>query len=183
MWSRAWKRLTAVGREAARVALASLRSSPRSAARAMPYAAATPIEGAPRTASVRIASATSAELSSRSSTTSPGSSRWSRTMTAPSSKRTISSGRRPGVGLRSVVPCTTVPRRSRALPGGSCDRSSPLPGAEGGGAWGNHGFPHACPLVPAREVARLLLRELVDAMPIVSSFSRAISSSISCGTT
>ena len=35
------------------------RSSPRSAASAMPYAAATPIAGAPRTASTRIASASS----------------------------------------------------------------------------------------------------------------------------
>ena len=90
--SSAQRRLTAVGLEAASVSKASSTSSPRSAASAMPYAAATPIAGAPRTASTWMASAKAAEVGQRSSTSSSGNRRWSRRTTASASRRTIRSG-------------------------------------------------------------------------------------------
>jgi hypothetical protein len=81
MRSSAANRLTAVGRVAAR----SRRATPNRSAggvgaplrieNAAPYAAATPIAGAPRTAMSRIASAISGARSSRSQTSSPGSRR------------------------------------------------------------------------------------------------------------
>ena len=80
MRSIAQKRLTAVGRVAAKSAasrsIAGASGSPAAAAwrapRAIPKAAVTPIAGAPRTAIVRIASATSSGRLSRSSTVSAG---------------------------------------------------------------------------------------------------------------
>jgi hypothetical protein len=51
----------------------------------MPYAAATPIAGAPRTTISRIASATAAASPQRRYTSSAGSRRWSSRITAPSS--------------------------------------------------------------------------------------------------
>ena len=60
---------------------------PVDSASAMPYAAASPIAGAPRTASVRMHSATCAGVSHRIHVSSPGSRRWSSTSRAPSSQR------------------------------------------------------------------------------------------------
>src|SRR3954453_4111828 len=112
--SSAHPRLTAVGRDERSTRSASSRSSPRSAASASPYPAATPIAGAPRTASVRIASATSAGVRQTSSTSSSGSRRWSRRTTASSSSRTICSG---ASSAMSGVRPRTRPKRtgSRAL--------------------------------------------------------------------
>ena len=85
--SSAQKRLTAVGRVAARPWLARLQvaeevlrpRSPRLArpARTTPNAAVTPMAGAPRTASERIASATSSHVRHSRYVSSPGSRRWS----------------------------------------------------------------------------------------------------------
>ena len=52
-----------------------------------------PIAGAPRTTMPRIASATSCQVTSRTSTTAAGSRVWSSSTTAPSSKRAIPWGR------------------------------------------------------------------------------------------
>ena len=101
--SSAQRRLTAVGRDAASARRRASRSSPRSAASASPYAAATPIAGAPRTASVRIASATSAADSQRSSTSSSGRRRWSRTTTASCSRRTMRRARAPACEGETVA--------------------------------------------------------------------------------
>src|SRR6478672_1136111 len=90
--SSAHARLTAVGRDSRRTRSAASRSSPFDAASAMPYAAATPIAGAPRTTIVRIASATSAADRHSTSTSSSGSRRWSRSTTASPSSRRIRSG-------------------------------------------------------------------------------------------
>ena len=76
--SRAQPRLTAVGRDARRTAMASSRSSPARAAITTPQAAATPIAGAPRTAIVAIASATSRQWRRGRMATSWGNRRWSR---------------------------------------------------------------------------------------------------------
>src|SRR3989442_95715 len=82
--SSAQKRLTAVGRVAARPLIAASRSPKRAsnvvarlwrAASATPKAAATPIAGAPRTTSVRIASATSSHRPYPRSSSSAGRSR------------------------------------------------------------------------------------------------------------
>src|SRR5207302_42707 len=84
--SSAQKRLTAVGRVAARPLIAVSRSARNAsnvaaglvrAARATPNAAATPIAGAPRTTSVRIAAATSSQVAHARSTSSRGSRVWS----------------------------------------------------------------------------------------------------------
>src|SRR4051794_2157343 len=80
-------RLDAVGLVSRRSVTASSNGTPCSAASASPYAAASPIAGAPRTAIVRIASATRSTVSQRSQRSSAGSARWSRTSSAPPSKR------------------------------------------------------------------------------------------------
>src|SRR4249919_233615 len=119
--STAHGRFTAVGRAAASPAAARATSSRststlpavlRTAASATPYAAATPIAGAPRTAMSRIASATCCQVASRSSTASAGRRRWSSRTTASSSRRTIACGLRMSVAtgtagsgwLRALVP-------------------------------------------------------------------------------
>ena len=110
--SSAQRRLIAVGREAASTSYARSTSSPCVAASAIPYAAATPMAGAPRTARVRIASASSTASWQRSSTTSSGSRRWSSTTTASASSLTIRSGSRSErPGRRTCSP--TCPRPTR----------------------------------------------------------------------
>src|SRR6187551_1506808 len=94
IWATAHGRFTAVGRAETRTSAASSRSSPFAAASAYPYAAATPIAGAPRTTIVRIAFATSCAERHSTWTSSSGRRRWSRRTTRSPSRRTISSGRR-----------------------------------------------------------------------------------------
>src|SRR5881398_402645 len=90
--SSAHRRLTAVGRVAASRRASSAtrpRNCPRGAPRSSrvpatrPIAAAIPISGAPRTCSVRIASATASALSRSRSIRASGSARWSMMRTAP----------------------------------------------------------------------------------------------------
>ncbi len=104
-------RFTAVGRTTAsrcsteRIASRAWSASAIGASRSptlMPYAPAMPIAGAPRTASVRIASATSSTVVSRRSTTSPGNWRWS-TMTRPSSQRTPATLVEEGVAVATAA--------------------------------------------------------------------------------
>ncbi len=96
-------------------------SSPRAAASAIPYAAATPIAGAPRTASVRIASASSPHSWQRRSTIASGSCRWSSTTTASSSSRTIRSGSRAS-RRRSATCDASPPRLNGRVPAARSDR-------------------------------------------------------------
>ena len=94
------------------------------------------IAGAPRIASVRIASATSAAERQRSSTSSSGSRRWSSTTTASCSSRTTRRG--------SSGPVTAMRFRRRPEPGSA--RRKPTAAAvrsgQEGGTWGRHRFPH-----------------------------------------
>ncbi len=73
--SSAQPRFTAVGRVERSIAAAAVRSSSPAAASAIAYAAAIPIAGAPRTASVRMQSATCSADSQRIQRSSPGSAR------------------------------------------------------------------------------------------------------------
>ena len=124
MRSSAQKRFTAVGRVAASPSRAASRSrssaSPSRAglaspARATPNAAATPIAGAPRTARVRIASATSGHVRHSRYTSSPGRRRWS---SSTSRSRCQLTGKKASGG----APTRRSARRrgrGRAAPGGA----------------------------------------------------------------
>ena len=142
---------------------------PALAASASPYAAAMPIAGAPRTASTRIASATSAAVSQRSSTSSSGQ--------PPLVEHDDGVVLEPDDPLRIELAaahaddCTervdesdTLARSATAVPTTS----------DTGAAY-----------VPSSQLARYLACSSVSssiATPIVASLSRAISSSISVGT-
>ncbi len=83
MRSNAQNKLTAVGLEAVSPARASVMFAPPFAAKAMPYAAATPIAGAPRTAMSRTASRTCSHVVNTSHFSLRGNVRWSSMCNAP----------------------------------------------------------------------------------------------------
>ena len=164
---------------------------PALAASAKPYAAAIPIAGAPRMASVRIASATSAAEWQRSSTSSSGSRRWSSTTTA-SALEPDDVARVPAAAASSASPSDPVCEEPtgtelRPEPGSArreAMRSSSMSRGEGGGSWGNHWFPTLTrSLRPRRTGTWPAPPSAVDRDAHRGELQPAISSSISCGTT
>src|SRR5438034_2467632 len=109
------KRSCPVGRVRRRRSAALRRSVPRSSASARPYAAAAPIAGAPRTAIVSIARATSSTSRRSRIFSSFGRSRWSTSRTeSPSSHTVLSSRGEPSTRTRRPASPSATERRQEA---------------------------------------------------------------------
>src|ERR671919_522331 len=118
-----------------------------------------PIAGAPRTASVRIASATSAAERHSSSTSASGSLRWSRITTRSPSSRTTSSG----VSSRLTPVPSLTPTHPRGAERYRHAADAGVPNLRRKRT--RPGSLRLRPFLPRGEVALLLLGQLVDLQP------------------